>query len=369
MPENLEAIKVSLRPRVTSAAAMNPANPDRLLGVMSLVLLGAGCALVLWPFLSSLAWAAILVSSSWGAFLRLTQLLGQRRTLAASLMTLLVTLALLVPVSTVTLALSDDVATLGRTVISLLREGLPAAPEWLKSLPLMGPLLDSYWQQFAHNGQRLAQELSKLAQPAQTLALASGRVVARGLVDMSLSVFLAFFLFLHGQALACRLVVALQRVSGARANYLLDLTRSTVTGVVYGILGTALAQAVLAAIGLAMAGVPGPVLLGVVTFFLSVVPVGPPLVWGGATIWLFAHDQPLWAVFMATWGFFGISMVDNIIKPFIISRGSQLPFAIVFLGVLGGVLAFGVIGAFLGPALLAVGFRLLTEWTSDQHEA
>ncbi|MDD2927066.1 AI-2E family transporter [Rhodoferax sp.] len=346
---------------------MNPANSDRLLGVMSLVLLGAGCALVLWPFLSSLAWAAILVSSSWGAYVRLAQLLGQRRTLAASLMTLLVTLVLLVPVSAVTLALSDDVASLGRSAAELLREGLPAAPEWIKSLPLIGSVLDSYWQQFAHNGQRLVEELSKLAHPAQTLALASGRVVARGLVDMSLSVFLGFFLFLHGQSLATRLIVALQRVSGPRASHLLELTRGTVTGVVYGILGTALAQAVLAAIGLTIAGVPGPVLLGVATFFLSVVPVGPPLVWGGATIWLFAHDQPLWAAFMAAWGFFGISMVDNIIKPFIISRGSQLPFAIVFLGVLGGVLAFGVIGAFLGPALLAVGFRLLTEWTNGQN--
>jgi predicted PurR-regulated permease PerM len=207
-------------------------------------------------------------------------------------------------------------------------------------------------------------ELEKLAKPAQAAALAAGRVVGVGVLDMALSVFLAFFFFLHGEVLAGRLRVLLKRVTGVRAAYLLGIARSTVTGVIYGILGTGLAQGVLATIGFAVAGVPGAVLLGVATFFLSVVPVGPPLVWGGAAIWLFRQDQPEWAIFVAAWGFFVVSTVDNVIKPFIISRGANLPFAVVFLGVLGGLLAFGVIGAFLGPTLLAVGYRLVTEWTA-----
>jgi predicted PurR-regulated permease PerM len=94
--------------------------------------------------------------------------------------------------------------------------------------------------------------------------------------------------------------------------------------------------------------------------------VGPPLIWGGAAIWLFQSGEAGWAAFVAAWGFFLVSTVDNVIKPFIISRGASLPFAIVFLGVLGGVLGFGVIGAFLGPTLLAVGYRLATEWTGDE---
>ena len=238
----------------------------------------------------------------------------------------------------------------------------------------MGQPIHDYWQQFAHDGQRLTAELEKLAKPAQGAALAAGRVVGAGVLDMGLSVFLAFFFFLHGEALAGRLRVLLKRVTGVRAAYLLGIARSTVTGVIYGILGTGLAQGVLATIGFAVAGVPGAVLLGVATFFLSVVPVGPPLVWGGAAIWLFRQDQPEWALFqggepgwaafVAAWGFFLVSTVDNVIKPFIISRGANLPFAVVFLGVLGGLLAFGVIGAFLGPTLLAVGYRLATEWTA-----
>ncbi|MDP2825330.1 MAG: AI-2E family transporter [Sulfuritalea sp.] len=342
---------------------------DRILVVLALALLGVGCMVVLWPFLTALVWAAILVSTSWPAFLWLDRTVGQRRILAALLMTLLVTLVLLGPLAAVALALADNVAELGRAASALFKDGLPDAPGWLADLPLVGQTIRDYWQQFAHDGQRLAKELEKLSKPAQEAALAGGRMVGRGVLDIALSVFLAFFFFLHGEALAQRLIVALQRLTGERATYLMGIARGTVSGVIYGILGTALAQGVLAAIGFVVAGVPGAVLLGVATFFLSVVPVGPPLVWGGAAIWLFQQGEMGWAVFVAVWGFFVVSTVDNVIKPFIISRGASLPFAIVFLGVLGGVLAFGVIGAFLGPTLLAVGYRLVIEWTGAELPA
>lgn len=345
---------------------MQNSRSDRVLAVLALALLGAGCVWVLSPFLTALIWAAILASTSWTAFLWLDRLVGKRRTLAASLMTTLVMVVLLGPVVAVALALADNVQELGHAASTLLKDGLPDAPGWLASLPLVGQSLHGYWQQFAHDGQRLVAELAKLAEPAQTAALAGGRVVGKGVVDIALSVFLAFFFFLHGESLANRLRVALEHVAGTRGAYLLGIARGTVTGVIYGVLGTALAQGVLAAMGFLVAGVPGAVLLGVATFFLSVVPVGPPLVWGGAAIWLFQQGEIGWAVFVAAWGFFVVSMVDNLIKPLIISRGASLPFAIVFLGVLGGVLAFGVIGAFLGPTLLAVGYRLASEWTATE---
>ncbi len=338
-------------------------SPDRVLPILALALLGAGCVLVLWPFLTALVWAAILASTSWPAFLWLDRAVGGRRTVAASLMTLLVTVVLLGPVVAVALAMADNAAELGSAATALVRNGLPDAPSWLAALPVLGQPIHDYWQEFAHDGHKLMAELEKLAKPAQAMALAAGGAVARGSLDMAISVFIAFFFFLHGEALARRLRVALERLAGGRAAYLLGIVRGTVTGVIYGILGTGLAQGVLAAVGFAIAGVPGAVLLGVATFFLSVVPVGPPLIWGGAAIWLFQGGEAGWAAFVVAWGFFLVSTVDNVIKPFIISRGASLPFAIVFLGVLGGVLGFGVIGAFLGPTLLAVGYRLATEWT------
>ncbi len=337
---------------------------DLIPAYFALVLLMAGCLLVLWPFLTALIWAAILVSTSWPVFLFMNRLLGERRILAASLMTLIVTLALLGPVTAVALVLVDNVAELVRMATALLKNGLPDPPAWLSSLPLAGQMIHDYWQQLAHDGQQLTHALDRFAEPAQTAALASGRLMSKGVLDIGISVFLSFFFFLHGEALALRLYITLEHLAGSRALYLLSIARGTVTGVVYGILGTALAQGVLAAVGFAIAGVSGAILLGVATFFLSVVPVGPPIVWGGAAIWLFQQGQLGWAIFVALWGFFVVSTVDNVIKPFIISRGAKIPFAIVFLGVLGGVLAFGVIGVFLGPTLLAVGYSLAIEWTS-----
>lgn len=338
---------------------------DRILALMALAVLGAGCFWVLWPFLTALVWAAILASVSWPGFLWLDRVVGGRRTLAAALMTLIVMLIVLVPLILVATGLADNLTEFGYLIRGFLKDGLPDAPAWLMRLPLVGQNMHDYWQQFVHNGQALVTELAKLAEPARTAALATGRGIGRGLWDISLSVFLAFFFFLYGEALAQRLRTAMVRLAGERAAYLLGIARGTVTGVIYGILGTALAQGVLAGIGFVIADVPAAMLLGVLTAFLSPVPVGPPLVWGGAAIWLFQQGMPGWAIFVILWGLLVVSTVDNVIKPLIISRGSSLPFAVVFLGVLGGAFAFGVIGLFIGPTLLAVGYRLMMEWTTE----
>jgi predicted PurR-regulated permease PerM len=337
---------------------------DRILALVALILLGGGCLWVLWPFLSAVLWAAILASVTWPGFIWLDRMVGGRRTLAASLMTLLVTLIVVVPCVAVATGLADSLAELGQVTSGVLKDGLPEAPTWLAKLPLIGQTMLEYWQQFEHDGARLVDELAKLAELARNAALATGRGFGRGVLDITLSVFLAFFFFLYGEALARRLRTAMVRLAGDRAERLLGIARGTVTGVIYGILGTALAQGILAALGFAIAGVPAAMLLGVATAFLSPIPVGPPLVWAGAAFWLFQQDQMGWAIFVILWGLLVVSTVDNVIKPLIISRGSSLPFAIVFLGVLGGAVAFGVIGIFIGPTMLAVGYRLMMEWTT-----
>jgi predicted PurR-regulated permease PerM len=159
------------------------------------------------------------------------------------------------------------------------------------------------------------------------------------------------------------------RLSGDRGRRLVGVAATTMRGVVYGIIGTAIAQGVAAGIGFLIAGVPAAPLLGLATFFLSPVPIGPPLVWIPAAIWLFYHGSTGWAIFMAIWGVAVVSSVDNVIKPLIISRGSNLPFILVLLGVLGGVVAFGFIGLFLGPTLLAIGYVILQEWNAAPKAA
>src|SRR5262252_129740 len=159
--------------------------------------------------------------------------------------------------------------------------------------------------------------------------------------------------------------MGVERIGGERGRHLLTVAGNTVRGVVYGILGTALVQAVMAGIGFVIAGVPGVSLLALLTFFSSVVPVvGTALVWLPAAFWLFHQGSTGWGIFMIIWGV-GVSNVDNIVKPWLISRGSDMPFILIFFGVLGGAIAFGFIGVFLGPTLLAVGFRLVEEWISS----
>jgi predicted PurR-regulated permease PerM len=347
---------------------VNPMITNRLLVLLALIGLGLGSLLVIWPFLTSLAWAVILVTSTWGIFKRLDRLFGHRRLLTACVMTLLVTVVLLGPISAVALALSDNISDLTANIITNFQDGLPEQVlTWTQYVPVFGGAIENYLLQFVHDKARLKVELQTLAAPLQAFALASGRAALQGVIDMALSVFFTFFFFLHGSSLVSKLSVFAKRVSGERGDSLIAVAGETVHGVIYGVLGTAMAQGVLATIGFAIAGVPSSVLLGLITFFLSVVPVGPPLIWGGVAFWLFQQNEMAWAIFVLVWGFFLVSTVDNIIKPFIISRGSRLPFVVVFLGVLGGVLAFGVIGAFLGPVLLAVTYQLVIEWTADAN--
>jgi len=157
-----------------------------------------------------------------------------------------------------------------------------------------------------------------------------------------------------------------QRIAGDRGKELASLAAATVRGVVLGLLGTALVQGVVAGIGFWIAGMQAAPLLGLLTFFLSPVPIGPPLVWVPAGLWLIQNGETGWGLFVLLWGTLAVSTIDNIIKPLIISRGVDLPFVLVLLGVLGGAIAFGFIGIFLGPVLLAVGYALLMEWAASR---
>ena len=215
---------------------------------------------------------------------------------------------------------------------------------------------------------RLVELLGHLIAATRRSLVAGGIAIGRGVVEVGLSVFLMFFLLRHGAVLAGRLRQGIDRIAGRRGAQLVEVAGNTVRGVVYGILGTAFVQAVLAGLGFWLAGVPGAVLLASLTFLVSPVQAGPPFVWIPATVWLFSQGQFGWGMFLALWGTFGISGVDNIVKPYLISQGNKMPFALIFCGVIGGALAFGVVGVFLGPTLLAVVFRMVEQWLAGDAE-
>ena len=203
-----------------------------------------------------------------------------------------------------------------------------------------------------------------MAQTVLTVLLA----VLSGIAEVFLAIFFAFFLYRDGVAIAAWSETTLTRLAGPRARRLLALTGDVTRGVVFGLLGTAIVQGVMTTFGLWLTGVPRPVLLGVVAGAISILPIGAPVVWIPATLWLFSEGRTYAGIFLLVYGAAGISSADNFIRPWLISRGADLPLLLTLLGALGGVFAFGFLGLFLGPVLLAVGYTLLKDWAKGAAE-
>jgi predicted PurR-regulated permease PerM len=340
---------------------------ERILMGLLLGGVGVGCFLVLAPFLSSILWAAILVFATWPMHEWLRARLHWRRGFIAGLMVSLTAVIVVLPMALAAPDGANEVNNLRQLVQDALARGLPKAPGWLNDVPAVGSMLTSFWNRSAEDlavlGESLRPYFGILAEGGFSLLLG----IAQGVLLFLLSLFIAFFFYLYAEPIAARLDALLHRIAGNRADRLIAVTGATVRGTVYGILGTAVVQGLLTAFGLWVSGVPRAVLLGAVAGFLSVLPIGSPVVWIPSALWLLATDHIGWGIFLAVYGAFIISGSDNVIRPWFISRGAQLPYLLTVLGVLGGAIAFGLLGIFVGPVLLAVGYTLVTEWPLPKH--
>lgn len=338
--------------------------------LMGLLLGGVaiGCVLVLYPFISALLWAAILVFTTWPTFEWLRQRLHLRHGAAAGIMVALTAIVVVLPIGLAAPSRGDDIARLRRVVEESLRSGLPASPAWLFDIPLIGQTVGDLWN---HWSEDISAMLGAM-QPYFGIVLENGfhilLGIASGVLMFLLALFAAFFIYVHGEAMAGRIALLLKRIAGDRAERLILVTGNTVRGVVYGILGTAIVQGLLTAFGLGLAGVPRAMLLGGIAGLLAVLPVGAPVVWIPAAIWLASTGHWGWGLFLAIYGTVVISGADSIIRPWFIARGADLPFLLTVLGVLGGALAFGLLGIFLGPVLLGVGYTLMNEWARGEDD-
>ena len=391
---------------------------EPLLGGVALLLLLLGCFFVLRPFMTALMWAMVLAYSLYPMQRKFTAWFRGSRTLAACFVTLMMTLVLAGPIVLIGFSIAEDGKNFAQTARNWFMAAPEQAPPWVEKLPLVGADVAGYWTKFAEDRKPLLDQLDKevkivvprpkivieneagsFVEDAPPVPLVDGAnkiseedkipksanfvvvlgkflgwawgwllsatwMVGQGVTQLVLSGFLAFFLLRDAPVLADRLAIAADRLAGTRGRHLITVAGGTVRGVIYGILGTAIVQALVAGLGFWIAGVPGAVLLSVVTFFFAVMPFGPPLIWIPTAVWLFAQNKPGMGIFMLIWGTLGISGVDNFLKPYLISQGSKMPFVLIFCGVIGGALAFGLVGVFLGPTLLAVGFRLIEEWSS-----
>ncbi len=334
---------------------------ERIMMGMLIGGIALGCGFVLYPFFSALLWAAILVFATWPAFAWLTRAGRLPRAAAAALMVAVTATILVLPLALAIPGGAEDVKTL-RVSLEAWLTAVPPAPRFLYALPLVGVGLTDTWNAWAGD----LSAMTSFFRPYFGLFVERGLYLvlgfANGVAQLLVALFAAFFFWLSGEQLAANLRHLVHRVAGRYGPQLIGATASTVRGAVYGILGTAILQGFLTAFGLAIAGVPRVVLLGTVAAFLAVLPIGAPLVWIPAGLWLLSDGHTARGIFMLAYGVVVVSGTDHIVRPYFIARGAKLPFLLTVLGVLGGVLAFGVLGIFLGPVLLGVGLTLVAEF-------
>lgn len=339
----------------------NLKNIERIAGLVLIGSVAAGCLLVLLPYLSSILWASILCLATWPVYEFIMKIFKGRKTLAASCMLVLLFVVLLLPLIAVGVQFADSVRAGLAWIDTHKNAQFPEPPAWLDKIPAVGAAIKDRWEQIGQNTQQVFETLKPWLKASGLWLLRHSLDLLKGILQLGLSLFIAFFLYLDGEGIVVRIREGFIRVSGEYAQRLIETVGSTVRSVVYGLIGTALAQCVMSLIGFTIAGVPSPLILALFTFILSIIPAGPPIIWGGAAIWLFTHGSTWWGIFMIIYGMFGISGIDNIVRPLLISRGARLPFALMLLGVLGGLASMGFIGIFLGPTLLAAGYCLTRE--------
>jgi predicted PurR-regulated permease PerM len=355
--------------RVPDFRKNNLALYQLIAGIAAVTLILVGCITVLKPFFPAALLALIFALATWPAFIWLTGRLKGNTARAAILMSLLLTLCFVAPLVIIGTSIADNYSRIYTAAQESLKGDPAATAVRLRAMPYGGDYLARGWEIAASDREHLSERLEKYSGRTTEVLLQLGKTVGSGLLDVTLGVIIAYFLFRHGTAAAARAQALIENFGGEHGSRLLDVCKKTLISVVYGLLGTALAQGAFATLGFWLADVPGPTFLGLMVFFFSLLPMGPPLIWGPAAFWLFSEGRTGWAVFMVAWGILVVSMIDTVMKPWFVSRGSNLPLLLVLLGIMGGVLAFGFIGLFIGPTLLALAYSLLLEWSTVKKAA
>ncbi|HUJ17604.1 MAG TPA: AI-2E family transporter YdiK [Nitrospirota bacterium] len=319
---------------------------------------------ILQPFLVALTWASIIAVATWPVLLKLQAMLGGRRGLAVTVMTLMILLVVLVPVTFAIFTIVRNSENISAQVRSFDSMPLPMPPEWVKHIPLKGEKIADRWKEVAAlTPEERSAMLTPYAQKSLQWFAEKAGSFGITMLHFLLTAIIAAILFANGEVVREGILRFARRLAGKQGEEVAILAAKAVRGVVLGVVVTALIQAAIGAIGLFITGVPAAALLTAVMLILCIAQIGPLLVLIPSIIWLYSTGQPVWGTILLVISLIA-GTIDNVIRPFLIRKGADLPLLVIFTGVIGGLTAFGIIGLFIGPVILAVTYTLLKAWVT-----
>ena len=338
-----------------------------MLAILFIAVLLLGTFWVLRPYLLPTIWAAMIVVATWPLMLKIHAKV-RKRWIAAVLMAVAMLVLFVVPVVSAIDALAEN----GETVANWVRSpsfAIPPPPEWVGNLPLVGSRIAAKWTSFSSAGrEELTSRLAPYATEAAewlTKALGSAAIFT---LEFLLTTIIAAIMYVGGETAGRAVLRFGRRLAGDQGANAVLLVEQTIRAVALGVVVTALVQTALAGLGLYVAGVPYAAFWSGLVLLLCIAQIGPLIVLIPAGIWLLSHDAKAWGVAMLAWAAV-VGVLDNVMRPLLIMRGANLPLLLIFAGVTGGLIAFGVIGLFVGPVVLAVTYTLLNEWMSETDTA
>jgi predicted PurR-regulated permease PerM len=339
-----------------------------LIAVLVMGALGLGAFQIIRPFLVASIWAVMIVVVTWGPFLGLQRRLWNSRALAISAMLVILLLLFVVPLTLTVGTVVANAGEIAAAVRSIWPTKMPDLPRWLAEMPLVGPRVVAAWQDATSAGvDGVWQHVEPYAGTLGTWVVVRAGSIGYLVLQILLTLLLAAFLYANGEQSASAALRVGRRIGGQHGEDLVRLTALSIRGVALGVGLTAVIQSVTGGIGLALAGVPFAGVLTVVLFMLCLSQIGMLVVLIPAVIWVYWNGHPAWGTFLLVWSLIA-SLMDNVLRPVLVRRTADLPLLLIFIGVIGGLIAWGLVGIFIGPVVLAVGYTLLLAWLEQRPD-
>ncbi len=340
-----------------------------LFSILLLGLMVGGSLWVLRPFLPALIWATMIVVATWPTLRTLEARLGGRRVLASLIMVAIMLLVIIVPLAAAVTTLADSADTAKARAEEFVHNPLPPPPDWVRKLPLVGERAATEWQNLADAGTagvraKLAPYAGKAAHWMLNLAGNFGALTVHFILTLAISA----ILYIHGETASGTTIRFARRLAADRGETAVRLAGQAIRAVALGIVVTAAVQSALSGIALGITGIPGAGLLTALVFMFCIAQIGPAPVLIPAIIWLFWQGDTSWAIVLLVMALI-IGTLDNVLRPVLIKRGADLPLLLILAGVVGGLFAFGFVGLFVGPVLLAVSYTLFDAWITEHDQA